>query len=245
MGIFSRSKSVPTAEVAVTGDGAAVSLGKVLQQAPALVDKYKHAAISLEKRGLTGIRAQVVMLLDHSGSMYRDYENGKVQQLVDRALAFGLNVDVDGEIQIIPFDSRVRKAVTASMGNYDDIVNRKVYKRNDMGSTNLAAALQAVKAEAKHATTPIYCIVITDGQPDDRMLATKAVCELSFYPVFIKFLAIEPMQYLQELDDLAVGPEHPVDNVDAKFLPDVARMTDKEFSEAMADEWDTWVRVMG
>jgi hypothetical protein len=58
--------------------------------------------------------------------------------------------------------------------------------------------------------------------------------------VFLKFLAIKPVDYLQELDDLDAS-ERLVDNVDAKFLPDPAAMSDLAFADAMVDEWDTWI----
>jgi hypothetical protein len=82
--------------------------------------------------------------------------------------------------------------------------------------------------------------VVTDGAPDSKPAATKLVCELARYPVFVKFLAIKPVDYLQDLDDLD-SSKRLLDNVDAKFIPDPDGMSDLEFADAMADEWDTWI----
>jgi hypothetical protein len=112
-----------------------------------------------------------------------------------------------------------------------------------MGSTNLAAALQAVRAAAESTTSPIFCIVVTDGEPDDRAATTRIVCDLARYPVFLKFLALKPVAYLAELDDLDPS-KRLLDNVDAKPSThelNLLSCTDMQFADAMADEWDSWI----
>jgi vWA found in TerF C terminus len=71
----------------------AVDLAKLRATHPGLVKRADKAGISLSKRGLDGIRAQAVMILDHSGSMHADYANGTVQTLVERALGFALQIE--------------------------------------------------------------------------------------------------------------------------------------------------------
>lgn len=203
-----------------------------------MVKKFDKAGVSLSKRGLSGIRAEVVMLLDHSGSMYRDYENGTVQTLVERALGFALQVDGDGTVPVIRFDSRVWPQVDVTLANYADVASSRLYDRNNMGSTNLAGALASALEAAKTTERPLFVIVITDGQPDNADAATKKVVELAKYPAFLKFLAIQRVGYLETLDDMG---GRLVDNADAKFIDDPAGMTDLAFAEAMTDEFDTWI----
>lgn len=206
-----------------------------------LTRRAQKAGISLSKRGLDGIRAQAVLILDHSASMRRDYKDGTVQMLVERALGFALQIDIDGEIPVIPFDSRVWPTAVVGVGNYQGAVDREVFRNGQMGSTNLAGALQELMRLAAGSDAPIFAIVVTDGSPDSRREATRLVCELANYPVFIKFLAIRPVDYLQTLDDL--GPsKRLVDNVDTKFIPNPADMSDLAFADAMVDEWDSWIK---
>jgi hypothetical protein len=68
------------------------------------------------------------------------------------------------------------------------------------------------------------------------------VCELAEYPVFLKFLDIQPVCYLQELDDLD-SSQRRVDNADAKYVSNPAAMSDLDFAEAMIDEWDSWIKA--
>jgi hypothetical protein len=207
-----------------------------------LVKRAQKAGISLSKRGLDGVRAEGVLILDHSGSMRADYRSGAVQKLVERALGFALQIDADGKIPVIAFDRRVWPAVEVTVDNYAGVVDRDIWHRDQMGSTDLAAALGELMAIADSTDAPIFAIVVTDGVPDSKPAATKLVCELARYPAFIKFLAIKPdaRGYLQDLDDLDAS-KRLLDNVDAKFIPDPDAMSDLEFADAMADEWDTWI----
>jgi hypothetical protein len=221
-----------------------------------LKKRAEKAGISLSKRGLDGIRAQAVMLLDHSGSMHSDYAHGTVQKLVERALGFALQIDVDGTVPVIAFDNRVYPAVEVGVNNYQGVVDRDIWRRGSMGGTEMAPAFELIKKMADETDAPIFLIVIGDGSPADRNATTRVVCELAGYPVFIKFLAIRPVDYLQELDDLPSGtgggglfgrrkngPTRLLDNVDAKFISDPGGVSDLSFSDDMVDEWDSWIKA--
>lgn len=226
----------------VKGTGSAVDLAKVEQHGGIdLRKKTEAAGVALSKRGMAGIRAQVVMLLDYSGSMHMDYGNGNVQKLVERFLGFGLQVDADGSIPVIPFASRVLPTVDVSLENYKNIVQREIISKHSMGSTNLSDALKELKKLAETTDAPIFCGIVTDGSPDDRDETTKLVCELANYPVFLKFLALYDVPYLSQLDDLG-DDKRLLDNVDAKFFKRLDQ-SDEEFADMMADEWDGWVQL--
>jgi hypothetical protein len=247
--MFGSKKITPLRTVNLVKDPegrSAVNLTKLTQQGNTHIDLAKRsdkARISLEKRNLAGIRAEVVMLLDHSGSMYADYQSGAVQQLVERALAFSLQVDVNGAIPVIPFDSRVLPDVEVTVDNYKGVVERDIWRGRDMGSTDLASALEVVRDMADEATSPLFVVVVTDGNPDSQSATTSIACELARYPVFLKFLALRSVPYLAELDKLS-GSKRLLDNVNAKPSkggPSLLTCTDEQFAEAMADEWDTWL----
>lgn len=262
MGFFSSRKSQTTAELAqefgqtqtqtvnvgaaktVTlrkETGAAVSLDKI--QAIGNVDltkRYQKAGFALSKFGMDGARANVVMLLDFSGSMHGDYQKGTVQKIVERALAFAANIDDDGQMPIIPFDNTIHPVINADLSNFSGIIDRELFDGRRMGGTNMAAPLQLVKKFAEESEDPIYLIVVGDGEPFDKQETKRAVCELANYPVFIKFLSILDIPFLQELDDLD-DTQRLLDNVDAKSIADPDSLTDMELAEIMADEWASWV----
>ena len=230
-----------------TGAGA-TDLSKVRDQSPDLAKAAEKAAFALSKKDdLAGIRAQAVAVVDHSGSMRSDYESGAVQKLLTRFLGFALQIDADGKVPVIAFDSVVYPAVEVTAANFSSAVTDSIDRPNKMGLTNLADALQELKRLAEVTDEPIFAGIITDGEPSsDKAVTTRLVCELASYPVFIKFLAVRPVNYLSELDDLG-DDKRLLDNVDSK--PEVGtalnllNCTDAEFMAALVDEWDTWVKA--
>lgn len=252
MGIFNRNSGQSTAALAAEyaaaprtvtltkGSGPAVDRATVEQRGGIdLTKKFDKAGISLSKAGLDGIRAEAVMILDHSGSMYGGYSNGMVQTLVDRALAFALQIDGDGKIPVIPFDSFLWQTVEVRLDNYQGIVNREIFKPNQMGGTYLADALQLVLDMAKDATAPIYLVIVTDDDPSDRDKVIHILKELKRYAVFVKVLTLVPAPFWDRMDDLDVPGL--IDNLDAKRVHDPAGMTDLAFADVMVDEWQSWV----
>lgn len=240
--MFGKNTDSPARTVNLVKEtGPAVNLDKVRSAGHVdLAKRAETAGVALDKRNLAGIRAQAVLVLDHSLSMYSDYANGRVQQLVERVLSFALQIDEDGTVPVIPFDSGLRASVNVTSNDYRDVVNKRIWQQHNMSSTNLAAALGVVRDMAKTTDLPLYAAVVTDGNPDSKKAATDIVCDLARYPVFIKFLAIRDVPYLQELDDLP-DSKRLLDNVDAKFFADLSRVTDEQFADDMVDEWDTWM----
>lgn len=252
MGIFARNRGQSTAELAAEyaaaprtvtltkGSGPAVDRATVEQRGGIdLTKKFDKAGISLSKAGLDGIRAEAVMILDHSGSMSYGYQNGMVQTLVDRALAFALQIDGDGSIPVVPFDSRLWPTVDVNLGNFADVVNRKVFRPSEMGGTLLAPALRLVLEMAKAAESPLYVVIVTDDDPHDRAEVVRLLKDLKRYAVFVKVLTLVPAPFWDSMDDLDVPGL--VDNLDAKRVQNPAAMTDLAFADVMVDEWQSWV----
>lgn len=230
----------PCAINLVKGDGPASDRSTVESSGGTdLAKKFDKAGLALSKAGLAGIRAEAVLVLDHSGSMRRGYASGMVQTLVDRALAFALQIDLDGKIPVLPFDSCLWPTVEVHLGNFDGIVNRVIWRPDDMGGTRLARALHVVTDMARHATVPMYVMIVTDDDPSDRAAVTAALQELRGYAVFVKVLTLVAAPFWDRLDDLDIPGS--VDNLDAKRVQDPAGMSDLAFAELMTDEWSSWV----
>lgn len=243
----------PVNPVSMTKDASgapAVNLSKVRQDGHTeLADRAETVGVSLQKRGLNGMRGRMIVLVDHSGSMSTDFERGLVQTLLERTLAFGLQIDTDGAIEVIPFDTKVWKTIKVRLNDYRQ-ASGKIYKPNQMGSTNLAGALAKVREIASTTEEAIVCVVLTDGRPDDwdsriqdAPETTAVICDLARHPVFLKFLPIRPVDYLEDLDNLE--SKRPgarlLDNVDTQPIADPSGISDADFAEAMVEEWDSWI----
>jgi hypothetical protein len=227
----------------IYGTGAAVDVSALRTAGHGLLaTRASEAGQSLARRGLTGIRARCVLMLDHSGSMAGAYQSGEVQELVERALGFALQLDVDGKIPVIPWDSRLRDGAVVDVGNYRGVVGdgrrRGLWKPSDMGGTALHLALERIRSQATVTELPLFAMVVTDGAPDSTAKAADICAQTARYPVFLKFLALGSVSFLDHLE--AGLPNRLVPNVSTKVFPTL-RMTDAQFAEAMADGWETWI----
>lgn len=179
-----------------------------------VIDLTKKAAVSLAKEGLTGQRAAVYLVLDHSGSMRGYYANGSAQVLAERTLGLAANLDDDGEIPVIFFHDMAAPAVVATGSNYQGFVQRE-HKKVHWGYTDYRAAMTAVRAHYKSSGSkdPALVVFQTDGSPytatngfGEKALVEQELRLMSEHPLFWAFVGFGPkrnMEFLTTLDDLS------------------------------------------
>lgn len=217
-----------------------IALAKVEQQAPALVSLAKTAAVSLQKNGLDKQRAAVQLVLDHSGSMRPYYANGSVQRLAEQALGLSANLDDDGNVPLIYFGSRVEQYDDARLDNYQGIIDR-THQRVHWGSTDYVAGMRAAVDEYREARTadPALVIFQTDGEPNDRRAAERALREASSLPIFWAFVGFGGrVSFLEKLDDLH---GRKVDNASFFHAANPHAVTDAELYDGITGEFAGWL----
>lgn len=230
---------------------AMVSVVSLRKDHVSLAKKFDKAGVSLAKSGQSGVRAQAVIVVDRSISMNERYANGEVQMLLERGLAFGLQIDVDGEIPVIPFGSEVYPPIVVNASNYRGAVDQILKLR--AGSTNLTAALAEVRKLAFTTDVPLLVIVIADGGADDPDTAEEVINDLARFPAGICVTGIDRQahRYLERLDK-AEG--RLVDNLWIAKFTDTRQVSDLEFADRILhgepepgvplDQcgWAKWVR---
>jgi hypothetical protein len=202
----------------------------------------KTAAISLTKHGLDGARAAVYLVLDHSGSMSPYYSNGSVQRLAEQALGLSANLDDDGSVPLIYFGSVVDEPGEVRIGNHAGIINR-THPLVPWGSTNYAAAIRYVVAEhqasEKDRGLPALVIFQTDGEPDSRALAEKALRDASGLPIFWSFVGFGGrVQFLELLDTLS---GRAVDNASFFHAAKPSDVSDAALYDGITREYAQWL----
>lgn len=102
-----------------------MSLGKFQ-----LEKEEKKVRFQLEKENLTSITAMVSIVLDISGSMSNLYDDGVVQEALQRVLPVALNLDDNGELDVYTFTSGTSGAhkvnPSCTRKNYDNFVNEQI-----------------------------------------------------------------------------------------------------------------------
>lgn len=194
----------PTSSIGISAS--AISLEKVEQSAPGLVNLYKAAQISLTKRHIVGQRAAVYLALDHSASMSWFYSDGTMQHLAEQALGLSANLDDDGTVPLVFFSHEVDLVTDISLGNYKGRIDR-LHRSLDWGGTCYAPAMRAIidHFQTSKSTDPAFVIFQTDGEPFDRRETRELLRKASSLPIFWQFVGFglsRDLRFLRSLDTL-------------------------------------------
>lgn len=108
-----------------------------------LLDLNKVALDVVKRSGLEGVKAQVDLVIDVSGSMESNYRSGAVQETSDRILALAMEFDINKEIDVFAFDNQSRFVGSVGEDNFYGFVAKKVAPLVG-GGTSYAPAMKAV-----------------------------------------------------------------------------------------------------
>ncbi len=171
-----------------------------------VVNLSKEKGVDLDK-----LKARIIVVMDHSGSMDWQYNNGNVQNILTRLLAMALRFDDDGQAEVYLFDDVCRKMdVDMTAENYSTYVEEVIKKgRYPYGGTQYAPAIRMTdKAynDAKSNTIPTLVLFITDGDNfnSDHSPCDEAIIDSSEHGLFYMFIGTgdSKFKYLRHLDDL-------------------------------------------
>ncbi|MFI7497178.1 vWA domain-containing protein [Streptomyces sp. NPDC049687] len=227
----------------------AISLSKVQETAPTLVNLYKSAGMSLTKHGLDGLRAAVYLVVDYSGSMKPYYQDGSVQALADRVLGLSAHLDDDGRVPVVFFSTDVDAVTDIALADHQGRVERIVAGLGHMGKTSYHLAMDAVIDHYLDSGSrePALVVFQTDGGPINKLAAERYLCKAARLPLFWQFIGFgdrgsRQFDFLRKLDELAVPGKRVVDN--AGFFhagSDPRRVSDAELYDRLVGEFPKWL----
>lgn len=211
-----------------------------------LVNLSKETGVDLSK-----IIARVAVVMDHSGSIRPEFENGKIQEVLNKILPFAIKFDDNGQLEVFIFDNVCRKMdEDMNINNYENYVQKNIIKkRYEYGGTQYAPAICMTDKyynddESKKIPTIVF--FITDGANfiEDRIPSDKAIIEASKHGIFYMFIGVgkDNFDYLRHLDDLK-GREY--DNTGFIKFTDFGNITDVNmFTNALKD-YVPWLKAKG
>ncbi|MER8182439.1 VWA domain-containing protein [Kitasatospora sp. NPDC094015] len=225
------------------GPAPAISLEKVRATAPALLQKYESAGVSLAKRGMTGHRVAVYLVLDYSISMRGYYGDGSAQHLAEQVLSLAAHLDDDGSVPLVLFSNKVELVTDIQLERHHGRID-EARRSVRMGGTSYAPAMQAVLDlhARRGGGAPALVIFQTDGDPTDRKQTEKLLKDVSTLPLFWQFVGFgdrKDLTFLAGLDDL-VG--RAVDNADFVAVgPQPRAWPDEALYDALMAEFPRWL----
>ncbi|WP_067466023.1 VWA domain-containing protein [Actinomadura macra] len=209
--------------------------------------------VSLEKRGISGVRARVAVALDASGSMRRLYKEGVVAEIVERMAAIALQVDDDGALDAWIFATEFARlpplrvaeieAWTRDNVRMHEAVAFDGSRVNIGGRNNEPQVIQDILAyyEAKPGE-PVLVLFFSDGGVAKDAQIARLLREASNRPIFWQFIGLGHGRYgiLERLDTLG---GRLIDNAGFFAVDDIAEISDGELYERILSEFPTWLEA--
>jgi len=218
----------------------------------------------VKEKGITGVKAQVVLVMDYSGSMDHLYRSGFVQRVMERLVPIAMQFDDNGEMELYMFQNNcIKHPNNVTAVSVDGIVKREITGKYDFGGTQYAPAIRSILEDyvpssvtekkgffgsmfggkpnvTGNITDPVYVIFVTDGDNSDKPAAEAAIKEASKYGVFFQFVGIgnASMAFLDKLDTM---PGRVRDNANFFQVNDLDKIGDKDLYERLLSEFPSWI----
>jgi stress response protein SCP2 len=227
------------------------------------VDLRKHkVGVSLAKKGIADVKADVLLVIDASGSMDWLYQNGVVQDTTERMVPVALRLDDDGKLdtwyyasscaQMEPLDERsmigfVARTLPRPNAPVKGTKDAGMFNRpKSIGyGNNEPVVMEAIlKQNSGPRARPLLVLFLTDGGIDPRTSETikQILRRCSDLPLFWQFIGIGNQNYgvLRELDTI---DGRVVDNAGFFSVDDIAKIGDDELYDRMLSEFPEWLKA--
>ncbi|MCY0947431.1 VWA domain-containing protein [Streptomyces antarcticus] len=227
--------------------------------------RKRQVAVSLSKRGVTGLSARVVLVLDASGSMAGLYHRGTVAGVAERMAAVAAQLDEDGEMQAWTFASHPARLPDLTIGALPEWLRlhvrggefslfgrRKPPKglvpgQIDMRAVGIGNEEQKVIAEVRAfvrdhpAPEPTLVLFFSDGGVYRNDAIERELRGAVEEPVFWQFIGLGRADYgvLERFDTL---PGRRVDNVGFFAVDDIDTVSDPELYDRLLSEFPSWIQ---
>lgn len=203
--------------------------------------RKKEVAMCLKNTNIS--KARVAIVIDCSGSMKELYENGQVQDVVERILPIALNLDDNKELDMWIFSYNSKKLKNVTESNLCDYTKKHVIPHVDYGGTNYQPVMKDIVHEyvdKNPINYPSYVIFITDGDNSDRSSTTELIIESSKYNIFWQFVGIgnNDFNYLKSLDTMT---GRFVDNANFFEIENLSKISDSELYSKLLTEFPSWI----
>lgn len=216
----------------------------ILEKAPKLIDLTKKVAITLEKKKIENVVASVVVVLDRSGSMNWQYQNGDVQRAMEKLLPIALMFDDDKELDTWVFAGTAKNLSKITLDNISEYVENEAsgWRWWNVGYTNNEPyVMKKIIDQYKKSKLPVYVIFISDGGIYKERAIKKLMISSSCYPIFWQFVGIGGMDYgiLEELDEME---GRLVDNANFFSIDNINSLSDENLYDKLLNEFPIWIR---
>lgn len=218
----------------------------------------KRAALDLRKRevakvlvgkGVCGVRARVVLVLDKTGSMRRLYSAGTVRRVVERMLPIAVQLDDDGRIEPYLYAADYARLPDITVDGAEAWSAEYLHLRGRHGGIDYAEiggannelpVMREIIASVNRHRQPTLVLFFTDGGFRQKAKITALMREASVLPAFWQFIGLGHADYglLHTLDTMT---GRRVDNAGFFSVDDIDTVTDADLYNRLLGEFPDWL----
>lgn len=199
-----------------------------------------------KKQGVDVTQARVVFVLDHSRSMSKLYNDGTVQNTLERIFPLAMHFDDNGEMEFYLFDTLFKELDPVTEGNLENYTTEIIMqKKGKYGATCYAPIISEITTRYgmnDKSNDPTFVVFITDGNNSDKTAAKEALIKASHYNIFWKFVGIgdEKFEFLERLDTMS---GRFIDNANFIKIDNLNFIKDSSLYEMLLTEFSDWCRL--
>lgn len=186
-----------------------------------------------------------------------------MQELNDRLLSIGMNLDIDKSIDVFAFGRDSHEIGVVTEGNHQGFVDNVLLKKVSFeGSTNYAGVMDRIvkkygqppaqkqgfisrlmgsKSTIEKPTVPTLVFFITDGNNFDEDKAEAIIRQSSNQAIFWQFVGVggAKFEFLDKLDKMS---GRFIDNANFFQIDDLRKISDEEFMNRILNEFPQWIK---
>ncbi|PXX60434.1 stress response protein SCP2 [Nocardia tenerifensis] len=216
------------------------------------LDMRKRAVAKvLIDKGAWGIRARVVLVIDKTGSMHKQYRTEVVHRVVQRMIPVATQLDDDGSLEAYLYALSFAKLPDITVarseewtrtflhlgGVHEGIDYGEIGGRNDE-----LPVMRDIIASLRPGDGPTLVLFFTDGGFANKRDIGALMREASRLPAFWQFIGLGRANYglLRSLDEMT---GRIVDNAGFFALDDIDQVDDGELYARLLGEFPAWLRA--
>ncbi|QBS43897.1 VWA domain-containing protein [Nocardia sp. CS682] len=216
------------------------------------LDMRKRAVAKvLVDNGAWGIRARVVLVIDKTGSMQKQYRNQVVHRVVQRMIPVATQLDDNGALEAYLYALSFAKLPDITVAQADEWAQTYLHLGGTHagidydgigGRNDELPVMRDIIASLRPGDGPTLVLFFTDGGFANKRDISALMREASHLPAFWQFIGLGRANYglLRSLDELT---GRIVDNAGFFALDDIDRVDDGELYARLLGEFPAWLRA--
>lgn len=213
--------------------------------------KREVAKVLLDK-GAAGARARVVLVIDKTGSMMRQYRERRIHEVVERMVPIAVQVDDDGTLEPYLYAKSYARLPDITVADAESWCSTYLHLDGVHGGIDYSAIggynveppimKEIIGSLVPGSSLPTLVLFFTDGGFSKRGPITTLMKQASALPAFWQFVGLGRANYgvLERLDTM---DGRVVDNAGFFSVDDISGISDAELYRRLLSEFPDWLRA--